>query len=117
VADDRGDQCTRRRRAEAEESAQLSTKLLSEGGGNAAAVDVHPARHSQENREPEGVAIDRDDDVAESRISPAGHPITASHARRAFMAMNTAAISNTATTPTLLACFASDTTANWAAMR
>src|SRR6266581_4026385 len=66
VADDRGDQCTRRRRAEAKESAQLSTKLLSEGGGNAAAVDVHPARHSQENREPEGVAIDRDDDFAES---------------------------------------------------
>ena len=116
VADDRGDQCTRRRRAEAKESAQLSTKLLSEGCGNAATVDVHPARHSQENREPEGVAIDRDDDVAESPISPAGHSITAYHARRAFMAMNTAAISNTATTPTLLACFASDTTANWAAM-
>lgn len=44
------------------------------------------------------------------------HSITAYQVRRAFMATNTAAITTMAAMPTLRACLASDTTANWAAM-
>src|SRR5215467_10999027 len=48
-------------------------------------------------------------------IWPAGHSVTAYQTRRAFMAMNTAAITVTTPTPTLLARLASDTTTNCAA--
>src|SRR5207249_6369960 len=45
VADDRRDQRARCCRAQEKESTKLRTTFASEGCGNTAAVDVHPARY------------------------------------------------------------------------
>src|SRR5229473_143271 len=65
VADDGREQCARCRRAQKNESTKLRTILRRKGCGNAAAVDIHPACYSHEDRKPERIAVDRDYDFAE----------------------------------------------------
>ena len=75
IADDRNDKRGRGRAAQQKEAAKLPAIGRIERGGNLAAADVDPAAEPDDDRQPEGVAVDQDHQSADGPHVVADGPL------------------------------------------